>query len=176
MNKIIKWNESVKPLRKLYSSKGDNGIDVRKGLKCLIVQFWEDYSDRQAEKALKENFAVKWFCEFSIGEATPDHSYLGKLRKRIGADRLARILIHINKELRKYGLFGNIFEVIDASAIVTKIALWKERDKAISEGEEKLNNKNVKKYAKDQEARWGVKGKDKVWIGYKRHVSIDTRH
>jgi len=41
-------------------------------------------------------------------------------------------------------LFGDVFKFIDASAIVTKTALWEERDRAIKEGEEKLNNKNVK--------------------------------
>ncbi len=60
--------------------------------------------------------------------------------------------------------------------IVTKTALWKERDKAIKEGEEKLNNKNVTRFTADKDARWGAKGKNKVWFGYKRHNAVDMRY
>ena len=38
-----------------------------------------------------------------------------------------------------------------------------------------LNNTNVKKYATDSEARWGAKGKNKIWFGYKRHTCVDMR-
>jgi len=175
LNKVISWNKIAGNLRKLYRKNGKIGIDVRKGLKCLVMQFWENYSDREMEKALKENFAIKWFCEFGIGEDTPDHSYFGKLRKRIGQKELLKIFEKINLELSSKGITGNVFEVIDASAIVTKTQLWAERDRAIADGEKKLNNKNVTRYAADKDARWGVKGKNKKWFGYKRHVSVDCK-
>jgi IS5 family transposase len=72
-------------------------------------------------------------------------------------------------------LFGDVFTFIDASAIVTKTALWEERDEAIRNGEEKLNNTNVQKYAADKDARWGVKSKTNIWYGYKRHHAVDMR-
>ena len=144
--------------------------------KALLIQFWEDYSDRQMENAVRENIAIRWFCGFGLTEITPDYSYFSKLRKRIGTKQAANLFNQVNEILKGYGLFGNVFTFIDAAAIVSKTALWKERDKAIAEGEEKLNNTNVKKYATDQQARWGAKSKNNIWFGYKRHEAVDMRY
>jgi len=49
----------------------------------------------------------------------------------------------VNAVLDSLGLFGNVFTFIDASTIISKTALWEERDRALRDGAEKLNNKNV---------------------------------
>lgn len=175
LKKIIDFEKLIAPYRKLYSDTGAEGIDVIKGFKALLIQFWEDYSDREMEKLLQENVAVKWFCGFALLEKTPDHSYFGKLRTRLETKNIADIFNSVNEELRSKGLFGDVFKFIDASSIVTKTALWKERDKAIANGEEKLNNSNVKNYAVDKDARWGAKSKTNIWFGYKRHHNVDMR-
>lgn len=173
---VIDFPKIVEPLRALYSDLGTTGIDVEKGFKSLLIQFWEDYSDREMEKALQENIAIRWFCGFSLIEDTPDFTYFSKLRKRIGSEKLATIFNAVNEGLNQQGLFGNVFSFIDASAIVSKTALWEERDRAIKDGEEKLNNANVEKYAADTDARWGAKSKTKIWFGYKRHNATDMRY
>jgi IS5 family transposase len=151
-------------------------INLNRGVfKILLIQFWENYSDRETEKLLEENVAVKWFCGFGLTEKTPDHSYFGKLRKRLGTKNIADIFNKINGILRSKGLFGDVFKFVDASAIVTKTALWEERDRAIKAGEEKLNNSNVGKYSADKDARWGAKSKNKIWFGHKLHASVDMR-
>lgn len=175
LNDLIDFSELIAPLRSLYSELGTTGIDVEKGVRALLIQFWEDYSDRQMEKCLRENMAVKFFCGFGVLEATPAHTYFTKLRSRLGARNIANLFHGVNTLLRNKGLFGDVFTFIDASTIVTKTALWEERDKAIKEGEEKLNNANVKNYAADPDAGWGCKGKDKIWFGYKRHHAVDMR-
>lgn len=172
---IINFGALVEPLRACYRDLGTTGIDVAKGFKALLIQFWEDYSDRQMEKALRHNIAIRWFCGFGLTEPTPDHSYFGKLRQRIGTKNLAAIFTTVNATLKSYGLFGNVFHFIDASAIVTKTALWAERDRAIRDGETTLNNAIIKKYAADKDARWGAKNKDHIWFGYKRHDAVDLR-
>ena len=176
LNQIIDFDKLISPYRKLYSDTGAEGLDVIKGFKALLVQFWEDYSDREMEKLLQENVAVKWFCGFALLEKTPDHSYFGKLRLRLGTKNIADIFNSVNEELRSKGLFGDVFKFIDASSIVTKTALWKERDKAIANGEEKLNNSNVEKYSADKDARWGAKSKNNIWFGFKRHHNVDMRY
>jgi len=176
LNDLLDLEELVEPLRVLYSDLGQTGIDVEKGFRALLVQFWEDYSDRQMEKCIRENMAVKYFCGFGILEETPVHTYFTKLRSRIGAQRLTDFFNDVNAILRGKGLFGDVFTFIDASAIVTKTALWDERDRAIAAGEAKLNNQNVGKYAADKNARWGAKGKNNIWFGYKRHHAVDMRH
>jgi len=176
LKEVVDFEETLVPYYRLYSDIGSVGIDVVKGFKALLVQFWEDYSDREMERCLEENIAVKWFCGFELLEKTPDHSYFGKLRKRLGTKNIADIFNAVNTELRKKGYFGDVFRFIDASAIITKSALWKERDEAIGKGEEALNNTNVKNYAADKDARWGAKSKTNIWYGYKRHHNVDMRH
>ena len=176
IKEIIDFPALVKPMRAAYSTLGANGIDVEKGVKALLIQFWEDYSDREMEKCVQENMAVRWFSGFGLMEETPDHTYFCKLRKRIGTKRIAGMFEGVNATLAEHGLFGNVFTFIDASSIITKTALWEERDRAIKDGAEKLNNANVEKYSADKEARWGAKSKKNIWFGYKRHEAVDMRH
>jgi len=78
--------------------------------------------------------------------------------------------------MKKKNLFGEVFTFIDASSIITKTALWEERDQAIAEGEKKLNNAIVSNYAADKQAKWGAKSKTNIWFGYKRHNAVDMRY
>lgn len=176
LKEIIDFKSLIDPMRSAYATLGANGIDVEKGVKALLIQFWEDYSDREMEKATRENLAIRWFCGFSLTEATPDYSYFSKLRKRIGTKRICRFFEDVNAILEERRLFGNVFTFIDASTIITKTALWEERDQAIKDGAEKLNNVNVAHYAADKDARWGAKSKKNIWFGYKRHAAVDMRH
>jgi IS5 family transposase len=173
---LIDFDKLTFPLRKLYGQEGAAGYPVEKTFPALMLQFWEDLSDRELEAAIKENLAIRWFCGFSITEQTPDHSYFSKFRKRIGAKALADLFNTVNGILKEYGLFGETFTFIDASAIITKNALWAERDQALADGLESLNNAVVSKYAADDQAKWGAKGKKKVWFGYKKHQAVDMRH
>jgi IS5 family transposase len=176
LTEIINFPSLIEPMRAAYSTLGAHGIDADKGVKALLIQFWEDYSDREMEKAVRENLAIRWFCGFSLTEDTPDYSYFSKLRTRIGTKRISRFFNDVNAILEDHGLFGNVFTFIDASTIITKTALWEERDRAIRDGAEKLNNANVKNYAADKDARWGAKSKKNIWFGHKRHAAVDMRY
>lgn len=173
VREMLPFGKLVKPFRKLYSDKGAKGIDVEKGFAALLLQFWEDLSDRQMEKALQENTAMKWFCGYRLIEETPDHSYFGKLRKRLGTKRIKDLFDQINKMLEEAGLIGGTFTFVDSTGIVSKLALWEERDRAIEAGEKKFNNAVVGKYVADKDARFGSKGKNKCWFGYKRQLDVD---
>jgi len=175
IKRLVNFDIIAKELLVKYSHLGQKGIPAVCGLKALLLQFWEDYSDRQMEHAVRENLAIRWFVGFSLTERTPDHSYFGKFRKRIGTKHLADIFNSVNEELRRQGLFGNIFHFLDASSIIAKSALWEERDKAIKDGHDKLNNLIIKDYVADKDARWGAKSKTNIWFGYKRHSAVDMR-
>ena len=159
----------------LYSEKGTTGIPIHQGLRLMVLQFMEDYSDRQMERACAENIAVKWFCGFALEDETPDHSYFGKLRKRLGTSHVAKIFETVVAQMKCKGYVGEVFQFIDATAIITKTALWEERDEAIRDGLEKLNNETVGEYAADGDARFGCRGKNKYFFGYKRHVCVDMK-
>jgi IS5 family transposase len=94
---------------------------------------------------------------------------------------------------------SEVFTFVDATHLISKATLWKERDKLIekrlekisklttpakraeekdkiiAEKLEKLNNDNVSKFAVDEDARFGAKSKKKFWYGYKKHVSVDMQ-
>ena len=163
------------PLANIRSHLGRDGYAVEVGFAAILLQWMEDLSDREAERFLQENNAAKFFCGFTLTQTTPDHSYFGRLRASIGIERLAKIFNNVNDELRKQGVVSNIFTFVDASSMISKLTAWDERDKAIKAGEEKLNNANIGDYSADKDARFGCKGKDKFWFGYKRHVAVDMK-
>jgi len=175
MNTLVKFDRFARKFRTLYATTGTKGLPVEQAFRLLIVQWLEDYSDREMERAVQENLAVKWFCGFDLTDATPDHSFFGRFRTRLGTKNLGWIFQALNDELRTRGLIGDTFSFVDATGIVTKTALWEERDRALAQGEAALNNRNVRHFAADQQARYGAKGTNKFWFGYKRHHAVDVK-
>jgi len=160
----------------LYSKNGRPSVPIKQGFAMLFLQTLEDWSDRQMEQALKDNVSVKWFCGYELTDKTPDHSYFGRLREKLGTDNVSKIFNSIVEHLTRKGLCGNMFTFIDSTTMVSKVATWKERDKAMKDGEDKLNNDNINDYSSDKDANYGCKGKNKFWFGFKRHHAVDMRH
>lgn len=175
LDQLLSFSEISKPYYSLYSMNGRKEKGVEFGLRALVLQFIEDLSDREMERFLQENLAGKWFCELDIGEKSPDHSYFGDFRKRLGTERLMNIFSHVRGSLRGMGLIKEIFTFVDASQLVSKLTTWADRDKAIKLGLEKFNNKTAGKVAADKQARFGCKGQNKYWYGYKEHASVDMQ-
>ena len=108
--------------------------------KCCLLQFLEDLSDRQMERFIRENTAAKWFCDFTLTEKTPDHSVLSRFRKRLGTAKLSEIFTTLRAQLKSRGLMNEVFTFVDASALISKASLWEERDDAIQQKYDQLNN------------------------------------
>jgi IS5 family transposase len=134
----------------------------------------EDLSDREMERFIAENLAGKWFCGFLISEKTPDYTTFCKFRKTVGTKNMERIFKEVKRQLQDKGFCGEIFTFVDATALVSKLSLWEERDKAISAGYERLNNE-VLAFVEtaDPEAKIGAKSAKKFWYGFKKHVAVD---
>ena len=141
----------------------------------LLLQFMEDLSDREMERYCQENIGAKWFCGFHLTEKTPDHTVFCRARKRIGTQRLSSIFSEIRDTLKAQGYMSEVFTFVDACHLISKANLWKERDKAIQEKYEKLNNDVLPKVAVDKQARIGCKGGNKFWYGYKQQASVDMQ-
>ena len=71
---------------------------------------------------------------------------------------------------------SEVFTFVDATHLISKVGLWKERDKAIELRLESLNNKTLEKVSSDKDAKFGAKSKDKIWYGYKRHTSVEKKN
>jgi len=173
LDELLPFDKLILVYQGLYSSKGRKEKGFEFVIRALIIQFMEDLSDRGMERYLQENLASQWFCDMNLGEEAPDHSYFGDFRKRLGIERLMDIFSQVRNSLQGMGLIREIFTFVDASQLISKLTTWDDRDRAIRQGLEQFNNATAGKVATDKQARFGCKGKNKYWFGYKEHVSVD---
>ena len=159
------------------SEAGADGYGKDRLTLCLILQFLEDLSDREMERYMRENLAGKWFADFGISEETPTYSTFCKFRKLLGTKNMGNLFESVNAQLKQKGMIREVFTFVDSSALISKLATWEERDKAIKNGEKAFNNEvaKKKKYQVDKQARFGSKGKKKFWYGYKKTTAVDTQ-
>lgn len=172
---MVDFEGLCSPLESKYGALGRAGYPVAGLFKALLLQWMEQVSDRELERYLEENVAAKFFCGFELGDPTPDHSTFGVMRERIGTEGLAKLFNRVRDELKAQGLVREVFTFVDATQLISKVSLWRERDRLIEEGESKLSNTTVGKVATDPEARFGRKGRSK-WYGFKIHAGVDMSH
>jgi IS5 family transposase len=172
---LWKFDSVKKHLKSVEKENNYKGYGMLRLFKCLLLQFMEDLSDRELERYLQENNAGKWFCNFGLTDITPHFSVFTKARNRIGTKKLSIIFSELRAQLQEQGYMNEVFSFVDASHLISKSNLWKERDKAIKQKYDKLNNEVLPKVAHDKQAKIGCKGKDKYWYGYKKHVSVDMQ-
>ena len=175
VDELVSFSIIARSFDKFSKELGRKGYGIEVGIKSLFLQFFYDLSDRQCEERLAYDMAFRWFCGFSIDEKTPDHTYFCRVRSVLGTKNIGRIFNRINKKAKHNGILSDVFTFVDAQAIKSKETTWTERDKALKEGEQALNNQNIGKYSADKDARFGCKGKDKFWFGFKRHSSVDMK-
>jgi IS5 family transposase len=173
IDRVVVFSSLLYRFKDMETGVGRSGFGIEVGIKALYLQFHYDLSDRELEKRLRFDLGFRWFCGFTAFETTPDHTFFCRFRKLMGAKRVGQLFKAIVKRAEKDGLLRSVFRFADATAVITKQTTWEERDKALSGGEDALNNSNIKKYSADSEARFGCKGKSKFWFGYKGHVSVD---
>ena len=169
------FNSVKKHLKDVEKENNYKGFGVLRLFKCLLLQFMEDLSDRELERFLQENNASKWFCDFGLTEPTPSHTVFSRMRDRIGTKKLSKLFAELRDQLKSQGYINEVFSFIDATHLISKANLWKERDEAIKQKYDRLNNEVLPKVAHDKQAKIGCKGKNKYWYGYKKHVSVDMQ-
>lgn len=163
--KIWSFKSVEKRLKKLEKENPHKGHGLLRLFKCLLLQFMENCSDRELERFIQENNAARWFCGFNLRDNTPDHSIFCQTRKKIGTKILSSIFSDLRDQLKQHGLMSEVFTFVDATHLIAKANLWEERDRAIAEKYEKLNNENVTKFSADRQAKIGCKGKTNIGTG-----------
>ena len=169
------FTDIKKELEKIEIDSDHKGFGIFRLFLALLLQFTEDLSDRELERYLDDTNSAKWFCQFGLVEKTPNFRVFTNARKRIGTSALSKIFNILKDQLRQKGCMSEVFTFIDASHLISKATLWKERDTAIKEKHEKLNNEILPKFAKDKQANFGCKGGNKYWYGFKKHASVDMQ-
>jgi len=149
---LFNFKEVEAELLSVASPTNYKGYGVDRLFKCLLLQFMEDLSDRELERYIDDSNAAKWFCEFDLREATPDHSVFSKVRAKIGANKLSKIFSMFRDQLRLQGYMSEVFTFVDASHLISKASLWEERDEARKKKYEKLNNEVLPKVSHDKQA------------------------
>ena len=155
LHELLDFEELAKPLEKLYSKVGRKGYPPASGLKCLIVQFLEDLSDRQLEEHLQMHIGAKFFCGFQLTDKTPDHTYFCYLRRKIGTKRIAKLFRKVGRALKNAGYIREVFTFVDASKVEAQVDSWAARDKALEARqkrieEEKRRIANAKRRAEQE--------------------------
>jgi len=90
---------------------------------------------------VKRNTAVRWFCGFSLYEDTPDHSYFGKLRKRVETEKLIDIFNQV------------IAGLVEADGLLAKVAIHDADNLSVEDLKLRKNIERQIAMAKEQLAR-----------------------
>jgi len=175
LKKLLDFVRIGKSVKIKESRLGANGFGRVRLIMCLILQFMEDLSDREFERFVAENNAAKWFCGFGLLEKTPDFSTICKFRNLIGTKQMTNLFHEVKRQLIAQNCCAEVFTFVDSSALISKLSLWEERDKAIAAGYERLNNEVLPEVSADTEARIGAKSDNKFWYGFKKHVAVDMQ-
>lgn len=173
VNTTVDFSKIARKYVELKTEVGRKGYGLDTGIKCLFLQFYYDLSDRELELRLRDDLSFRWFCGISLDEETPDHTFFCRIRTTLGAKRIGQVFKNIMQKAEEKGIVRKVFTFVDSTAVRSKETTWAERDKALADGAKKLNNENVEDYSADKDARFGCKGKDKFWYGYKKHVNVD---
>jgi len=175
LKQLLNFNQITKSAKVKEHNLGTDGYGKERLIRCLILQFMEDLSDREFERFISENTAAKWFCEFSLLEKTPDFTTICKFRNSIGTKSKANLFNEVKRQMQTKNYCSEVFTFVDSTALISKLNLWEERDKAITAGYEKLNNEVLPEVSVDPEAKIGAKSNKKFWYGFKKHVAVDMQ-
>ena len=175
LKKLLDFDRITKSVKVKKSELGATGFGKLRLVLCLILQFMEDLSDREFDRFIAENNAGKWFCGFGLLEKTPDYTTICKFRNTLGTSQMGRLFHEVKRQMQAKSCCSEIFTFVDSCALVSKLSLWEERDKAIAAGYEKLNNVVLPEVAADPEAKIGAKSDKKFWYGFKKHVAVDMQ-
>jgi IS5 family transposase len=173
LKKLLDFDRIARSVSVKKQKTGAIGFGKIRLIMCLILQFMEDLSDREFERFIAENTAGKWFCGFGLLEATPDYTTICKFRNAVGTKQMGHIFAEVKRQLQKKNCCSEVFTFVDSTALISKLSLWDERDKAIAAGYERLNNEVLPEVSSDPQAKIGAKSSKKFWYGFKKHVAVD---
>jgi len=175
LKQLLDFDRIAKSVKIKASQFGAIGFGKIRLVLCLILQFMEDLSDREFERFISENNAAKWFCGFGLLEKTPDFTTICKFRNLIGTKQMGNLFEEVKRQMQAKNCCSEVFTFVDSTALISKLNLWEERDKAIAAGYEKLNNEVLPEVSADPEAKIGAKNDKKFWYGFKKHVAMDMQ-
>jgi transposase len=101
---------------------GRPAIDPVRMLKILFLRFHYKLSDRQVMERTRTDVAFRWFLDFPLNFAVPNHTGGTYFRKRIGAERFAQIFQDLVTQAREAGLVKDRLRLKDATHMLADVA------------------------------------------------------
>jgi len=183
LNEIIEWERFTQHLIELYRGGGEYGrppFNPAKLLKMCLLAYFYDLSERQVEVYVNENIPAKYFVGLGLDQAAPNHSTLSRFRERLtqqgDLEIFEQLLAEIVQIAVKSGIQLGSIQVIDSVHSEANVNPGKDHQR-----------KEDGKGPHDPDAKWGVKGKQRVknqkgqnvdqvkyFYGYKGHVSMNA--
>lgn len=124
INKQVDFSFVNEACKDLYSQ--DQGRPVKNlpeiMFRSAIVQYMNNYSDRDMEEAARYNLIVKWFIGIPVEDSSYDHSALGDFRDRLGEKRWKKLFFIILKQIEDAG-FAKGNQCVDATHVIANIAI-----------------------------------------------------
>jgi transposase len=116
------------PLRVLITDcyspdQGRGAIDPVCLLKLSLLQFHYDLSDEGVIRQAQVNVAFRFFLDWSAQASLPEPSLLSQFRKRLSADRFAKVFNEILRQARAAGLVKDRLRLKDATHLIANIAV-----------------------------------------------------
>ncbi|MGC8878566.1 MAG: IS5 family transposase [Anaerolineae bacterium] len=183
LDAVIDWEAFGERLIALYAGGGEMGRPPYHPvmlLKMLLLAYLYNVSERQVEVYVQENLPARWFVGLAANERAPDHTTLSAFKARIverGQEAcLEALLGEIVRQAQARGVVLGSIQIVDSTHSVAAVNVVKEKQRQAA-GEE----------PRDQDARWGVKGRRPVrcedgtvvertesFYGYKMHTSMNA--
>lgn len=183
LNGLIKWEKIRGELKGFYKNEvqsqgGQEGYDVLKMFKAVLLGQWHSLSDPKLEESLRVRLDFMLFCEFEMTDELPDETTLCRFRNKLVKLGLAeKLLAMVNGQLEESGLKVEKARgaIVDATVIESAA-----RPRQVIEEEVAHDRKEATEQASfrveesaDADARWLKKGK-RCYFGYKSFVRADA--
>ena len=124
INLVIDFSFVNEACSDLYSL--DNGRPVKNTPEMMfrssIIQYLNDFSDRQMEEAARYNLIIKWFIGIPVEDSSYDHSALGDFRDQLGEKKWKKLFFVILKQIEDAG-FAKGNQSADATHVIANIAI-----------------------------------------------------
>ena len=132
---------------------GRPGIDPVVYVKMLMVGFFENLpSERAIASRRADSLSLRGFLGYSLTEATPDHSSLRVIRRRLCLEQFQDLHLVLLRALRQHGLLKGRHPGIDSSVI--------EANASLRELQQRNTQQKYWDYVKDLAAQAGIDPND----------------
>jgi IS5 family transposase len=125
-----------------YGYNGHESLDPALVLKLLFLFFYEDVrSERDLMKHLRYRMDWLWFCDLDLDDPIPDHSVLGKTRRRWGVEVFEELFTEILQLCVEAGLVKGKTVYADSTLLKANASvdsriprqLWEQLEKGLDE-------------------------------------------